>query len=74
MNNQLLVNRRYEIRDRTFYTACDDFNKDRERLKSSCVLSRDEYYFNWCATVNFTLKHMRGEDYLEVGVHPLENI
>lgn len=58
------------------YTLCDDFNRDRMRLRGSCIQSRDEYYYNWCPTVDFTLERgAEGADgSARVGSIPADNI
>lgn len=75
LNDQLIPNGWYVISNAAgnAYTFCDDYNKDKARLRGSCILSRDEYYYNWCPTVDFTLE--RPQDLLPiVGGVPEDNL
>lgn len=72
-NDQLLPNGRYEIGTGTAYTFCDDYNKEKEKLKGSCIQSRNEYYYNWCACVDFTQERAQAID-RSIGGTPEENV
>lgn len=73
-DNKLIPNSWYNIGTGAAYALCDDYDKNKERLRGSCILSKDEYYYNFCATIDFTLERPKDMPPAATGVIPESNL